>query len=150
MEVVAANVSQITKFYFLKELWEPQVRSSIDSLPFTTEGYKRAKNILKMRFGNESKIVNAYVSKIMSLPMTYRANPNKVWEFYEILCMNGLAHGYVKMTLNKLEGIRRDLVRTEDECQEWKFEQPVKALRKWTVRNPPKPNEDLNYKKPPS
>ena len=39
-EVDAANVSQITKFSYLKELLEPQVRSSIDSLPFTTEGYE--------------------------------------------------------------------------------------------------------------
>ena len=42
------------------------------------------------------------------------------------------------MTLNKLEGIRRDLVRTDDQWQKWKFPQLVAALRKWTVRNPPK------------
>ena len=40
------------------------------------------------------------------------------------------------MTLHKLEGIRRDLVRTDDQWQEWKFPQLVAALRKWTVRNP--------------
>jgi len=38
-EVDAANVSQITKFSYLKKLLELQVRSSIDALPFTTEGY---------------------------------------------------------------------------------------------------------------
>ena len=147
-EVDAANVSQITKFSYLKEFLEPQVRSSIDSLLFTTEGYERAKNILKTKFGKEREIVNAYVSSIMSLPVINGANPNKVSQFYEKLCSNvqaletmgklGEVNGYVRMTLNKLEGIRGDLVRTDDDWQEWKFDQLVEALRKWTVRNPPK------------
>ena len=46
------------------------------------------------------------------------------------------------MTLDKLEGIRSDLVRTDDSWQEWKFPQLVEALRKWTERNPPKPEQD--------
>ena len=159
-EVDATNVSQITKFSYLKELLEPQVRSSIDGLPFTTEGYERAKNILKTKFGKESEIVNAYVSSIMSLPVIHGANPNKVSQFYEKLCSSvqaletmgklGEVNGYVRMTLNKLEGIRGDLVRTDDDWQEWKFDQLVEALRKWTVRNPAKPDEDPDHEKPPS
>ena len=39
-EIDAADISQITKFSYLKELLEPQVRPSIDGLPLTTEGYK--------------------------------------------------------------------------------------------------------------
>ena len=50
----------------------------------------------------------------------------------------GEVNGYVWMTLNKLKGIRGDLVWTDDQWQEWKFPQIVAALRKWTVRNPPK------------
>ena len=50
----------------------------------------------------------------------------------------GEVNGYVWMTLNKLKGIRGDLVWTDDQWQEWKFPQIVVALRKWTVRNPPK------------
>ena len=37
----------VTKFAYVKELLEPKVRQEIDSLEFTTEGYERAKNILK-------------------------------------------------------------------------------------------------------
>ena len=139
---------------------EPPVRPCIDGLPFTTEGYERAKNILRTKFGKESEIVNAYVDGIMSLPAIYGANPNKVLQFYEKLCSNvqaletmgklGEVNGYVRMTLNKLEGIRGDLVRTDDDWQEWKFPQLVEALRKWTVRNPPKPIEDLDHDKTPS
>ena len=40
VEIDAADISQITKFSYLKELLEPQVRPSIDGLPLTTEGYK--------------------------------------------------------------------------------------------------------------
>ena len=120
----------------------------------------RAKNILKTKFGKESEIVNAYVSSIMSLPVIYRANPNKVSQFYEKLCSSvqaletmgklGEVNGYVRMTLSKVEGIRGDLVRTDDDWQEWKFDQLVEALRNWTMRNPPKPNEDPDHEKPPS
>ena len=119
------NVLQITKFSYLKELLEPQVRLSIDGLPFTTEGYERAKNILKTKFGMESEIVNAYVSSIMSLPVIHGTNPNKVSQFYEKLCASvqaletmgklGEMNGYVRITLNKLEGIRGDLERTNDD-----------------------------------
>ena len=59
-------------------------------------------------------------------------------------------NGYLRMTLNKLDGIRGDLVRTDDDWQEWKFHQLVEALRKWTVRNPLKPDEDTDREKPPS
>ena len=159
-EIDAADISQITKFSYLKELLQPQVRPSIGGLPLTTEGYERAKNILKLKFGKESEIVNAYVDGIMSLPSIYGANPNKVSQFYEKLCSNvqaletmgklGEVNGYVRMTLNKLEGIRGDLMRTDDDWQEWRFPQLVEVLRKWTIRNPPKHSEERQIQdKPP-
>ena len=90
----------------------------------------------------------------------YGANPNKVSQFYEKLCSNvqaletmgklGEVNNYVRMTLNKLEGIRGDLVRTDDDWQEWRFPQLVEALRKWTIRNPPKHSEERQSQdKPP-
>ena len=45
--------------------------------------------------------------------------------------------GYLRLTLDKLLGIRADLVRLEyDNWQEWRFLQLVEALRKWCERNP--------------
>ena len=61
-EIEAAEVSKVTKFSYLKELLEPKVRSTIEGLPLTTEGYERAKNILKTRYGKASEIVDAYMS----------------------------------------------------------------------------------------
>jgi chromosome segregation ATPase len=65
-EVDRAEIAQVTKFSYLKELLEPKVRTTIDGLPFTTEGYERAKNILKTKYGKTSEIVNAYVLSILS------------------------------------------------------------------------------------
>ena len=38
-----------------------KVRMSIDGLPFTSEGYERAKNILKTKYGKPSEVSNAHV-----------------------------------------------------------------------------------------
>ncbi len=58
-EIDKADVAPVTKFSYLKELMDAKVRSIIDGLPFSTEGYERAKNILKMKYGDTSEIVNA-------------------------------------------------------------------------------------------
>ena len=49
--------------------------------------------------------------------------------------------GYVHLTLDKLPGIRADLVRMDDDWQELEFSQLVEALRKWCERNPIPLNE---------
>ena len=133
------HVSPITKFSYLNELLEPKVRTAIEGLPFTTKGYERAKNILKTKYGKESEIVNAHLINIMSPPVIYGSNPNKILEFYQMLSPNLQAletmgrikevNGYVSMTLDKLDGIRGDLVRTDDNRQDWEFPHLLEALR---------------------
>ena len=44
--------------------------------------------------------------------------------------------GYARLTLDKLEGIQADLVRTDDGWQDRGFTQLLEQLRKWTERNP--------------
>ena len=72
----------------MKELLEPKVRALVDGLPLTTEGFERAKNILKTKYGKESKIVNAYISNIMALEPVHGTNPSKISIFYEKLLAN--------------------------------------------------------------
>lgn len=60
-EIDRSDVPSVTKFSYLKELLEPNVRTLIDGLPFSTEGYERAKMILKSDCGKKSEIMNAYV-----------------------------------------------------------------------------------------
>ena len=44
--------------------------------------------------------------------------------------------GYVRNTLDKLAGIKADLLRLDDSWQDWGFGELIEALRKWTERNP--------------
>ena len=130
------------------------MRLTIDGLPFTTEGYERAKNILKTKYGDDSEIVNAYVQNIMYLPVVQGTNAGKIHDFYaklfnvqslETLGKLREVNGYVHMCLDKLEGIRGDLVRTDDDWRQWDFHKLVDALRKWTERNPVKTSRKKKY-----
>ena len=145
-EIDRTEVAAVTKFSYLKELVGPKVKTAIDDVPFTTEGYQRAKNILKSKYGQMSEIVNAYVQNIMALPVITGSHPRKIHEFYEKLLFHVQSletlgklteiNGYVRMSIDKLQGIRGDLVRTDDNWREWGFPKFVEALRKWTERNP--------------
>ena len=123
-EIEAADLAPVTKFAYLKELVEPKVRVDIDGLPFTTEGYERAKNILKGEYGKKSEIVNAYIQNIMDLPTITGSQPVKVHEFYKKFLYNVQSletlgklrevSGNVRSVIGKLKGIKADLVRGQD------------------------------------
>lgn len=53
------------KFLYLKELVDLKVRLIIDVLLFNLEGYFWVKNILIIKYGKESEIINVYVINIM-------------------------------------------------------------------------------------
>ena len=117
------GVASITKFSYLRELLDVKVRRTIEALPFTSEGYNRAKSILQEKYGKESEIIKAYTKEILELPLVSNANPRKISEFSEKLtyCVQALqtlkkleqVNGAVSMTLDKLPAIRGDLVRTD-------------------------------------
>ena len=81
----------------------------------------------------------------MSLPQINNANPQKILDFSgKVLCsvqaldtMGKIKemNGYVRVTLDKLQGIRAELVINDDNWQGWKFQQLIEVLEKWTVRN---------------
>ena len=115
-----AHVLPITKLLYLKELLELKVRATIEGLPFITEGNEWAKNILKTKYGKESEIANAHVTNIMSLPVLYGSNPNNdfgiLWsnqmspnlQAWETMRKIKEVNGYVRMMLDKFDGIRWD------------------------------------------
>ena len=111
-----------------------------------------------------SEIVNPYVQNIKALPMITGSHPRKIHEFYQKLLFNVQSlealgklteiNGYVRMSIDKLQGIRGNLVRTDDNWREWGFPKFVEALRKWTERNPipaerEPPEKPPDRKKPP-
>lgn len=146
MEIDKSDIGQVAKFSYLKELLVPKVRAVIDGLPFSSEGYTRAKNILMTKYGKPSEVANAHIQCIMALPVITGTNPTRINEFHEKLVTNIQTlesmgkekdiRGYVRLTLNKLPGIGADLVRLDDNWQEWGFPQLVEGLRKWCERNP--------------
>ena len=99
----------------------------IDVLPFTSEGYNRAKSILVEKYGKPSEVANAHIQRVMVLPTINNTNAYKILGFYKRLIahMNTLdtmgklkeINGYVQFKLNKLCGIRADLVRTDGNWQ---------------------------------
>ena len=146
-----SSIAPISKLTYLLELLEPKVKRSVEALPFTAEGYNRAKAILEDKYGKQSEIVKCYVKEIVELPYITCANPRKIAEFYEKLFHSvqaletigklDLISGNVSMTLDKLSGIRGDLVRTDLEWETWDFRNLTEALKQWVKRNPISVNE---------
>ena len=104
------SVAPITKFSYLRELLDFKVKRTIDALPFTSEGYNRAKSILVEKYGKESEIVKAYTNEILDIPSVPNANPKKISEFSEKLtyCVQAL------QTLKKLEQVNGAVSMTLD------------------------------------
>ena len=83
---------------------------------------------------------NARMQNILGLPVISGTNPARISEFYEKLVTNiqtleGMGNdkeirGYVRPTLEKLPGIRADVMRLDEDWQEWGFPQLVEASRK--------------------
>ena len=155
-EIDKSGMAPITKFSYLKEFVVPKVRKSIDGLPFTAEGYNRAKSVLDDCYSKESEIVKAYVRDIIELPTIAVAEPVQVRQFYERLVYDVQSletmgkleqvNGNVHLTIDKLSGIRGDLVRNDDKWQDWDFVKLCDALRSWTRRNPVE-EQDKNSRK---
>ena len=145
VEIDSSRLASVTKLSYLKEFLEPKVRSIIDGLPFTSEGYNRVKSILEGKYGKTTEVANAHIQNIMNLPYIGNADPNKIHQFYEKLqtdfytldTMGKLREikGYVRFSLDKFGGIRTALVRMDDNWQNRGFSEFVEALRKWTERN---------------
>ena len=87
----------------------------------------------------------------MSLPVITGSQPKKVHEFYKKLVYNvqsletlgklGDVTGNTRAVLDKLRGIKMDLVRGQDGWQEWDFPQLVQALKRWKDINTIEANE---------
>ena len=151
-EIDSTNLPILTKFSYLKELLEKNVRDDVDGLPFTNEGYTNVKAILEAEYGQSAEVVNAYVQNIMNLPVVTEANPKKIQDFYKQLRYNVQSlktlgkladvKGNVRATLDKLKGIKADLVRGNQGWQEWSFDDLLGELKTWRDINPVEEKQD--------
>ena len=145
-EIDGSTIAPVTKFSYLRDMLSNQPLSMINGLPFNAEGYERAKTILQSKYGKSSEVVNAHIQRIMSLPLIQGTSTSKIHDFYEVL-VNSIQsletmgklnqiEGYVRMTLDKLPGIRSDLVRLDKDWHSWNFATFVSSLSEWIERNP--------------
>ena len=140
-EIDKSDIGQVAKISYLKKLLVLRVRAVIDGLPFNTEGYTRAKSILMTKYAKPREVANAHIQCIMALPVITGTKPTRINEFYEKLVTNVKTlesmgkekdnRRHVSLALYKLLGIRPDLVRLDDNWQEWMFPQFVEALTNW-------------------
>ncbi|CAB4040729.1 Hypothetical predicted protein, partial [Paramuricea clavata] len=140
------SIAPVNKFAHLCGFLSPKVKTIIEGLPFDPEGYNRAKAILQDRYGKNSEVIKAYVKLIMDLPTINQVNLKKIHQFNDQLMHAVQAlqtikkietvNGYVPMTLDKLQAIRGDLVRTDPDWENWDFSKLSEARRLWARRNP--------------
>ena len=90
-EIDRVDIATVSKFSYLKEFFIPKIRALINVLPFNTEGYERAKTILKAKFGKPSVVTNAHIQCFMSLPGITQSSVGKIHDFYEKLVTHSQA-----------------------------------------------------------
>ena len=72
------SIAPISKFSYLRELLGEKVKHIIEALPFTPEGYNRAKSILLDKYGKRSEIAKIYIREILDLPTISSTNIKKI------------------------------------------------------------------------
>ncbi len=139
----------------------PKIREKISNLKPGTEGYKKAWERLKCEYGQTKVVVNCHIEEILNLSPVKEINYENVQTFYEQLSKNvdalqtlgesEMLKGFVLATLNKLSQVKPDIIRTDDNWENWAMEDLLGAMQKWLRRNkveePPKRQEEKKGRK---
>ena len=144
-QVDSKSISDAEKFGYLLELVNPKVRGRLSNLKPGSEGYKTAWERLKIEYGHNKLVIAAHMEEIIKSQTVRGRNYDKVCEFYESLCKNydtlqtlgeeAMLKGLVVSTLNKLPQVKPDLVRIDDDWEDWNMKQLLSALQGWLKRN---------------
>ena len=113
------------QIWYRESLTTPIVaKGLIDGLPFTSEGYARAKLILPSRYDKPREAAAAHIYCVTLFTCITNCTPNRIQEFCEKLTISVQAletmknlkdiKGYARLTLDKLPGIRADILRLDD------------------------------------
>ena len=137
--IYESSAPEVTKFSYLKELVNLKVQNFIDGLPFTPEGYHKAKDLLTRRYGKGSKVVGTCVWNILVLPTVRERNVTKihVHEFYETLLLKveslqtlkslSKLDAAVRFTFDKLDVTKNELTMIDENWCEWPFVEFLEA-----------------------
>ena len=110
-------------------LVEPKIRERFPNLKPENLGYQTAWDGLKAEYGKTKTVFAAHVDQIVNLPVVRGSSYNKVHAFYDSLSNShdalqtlsegDMLKGFVLTSLNKLPNIKADLVRIDEEWEEW-------------------------------
>ena len=89
--------------------------------------------------------MNARREEIVNLPVVKGSNYLKIQEFYESVSRNydtllsmgkaDMLRGFVMSTLNKLPQVRPDIVRTDENWENWDMEALINNLQQWLKKH---------------
>jgi hypothetical protein len=137
----------MTKFFHLKKLIVPHIRNALDCLPFTDEGYTRAINYLREKYGHPSEVAGHYIIALLELQPITERDVRKIHKFYEQLLFNveslrtlgkleTIEGASFYIIIKKLEVLKAELVtHVSGDWRDWSFAELLEALRKWTETN---------------
>ena len=144
-QIDSRPISDEEKFGYLLESVGPKERDRIANLKPGTVGYKTAWERLKKEYGQTKVVVNAHMDEIINLTPVRGSNYSKVQEFYKKLSKNFDAlltleegdklHGFVLAMLNKLPRVKPDLVRVDENWEDWPMEDLIDALQRNSTRS---------------
>ena len=132
-QVDSKSISDAEKFGYLLELVNPKVRGRLSNLKPGSEGYKTAWERLKIEYGHNKLVIVAHMEEIIKLQTVRGRNYDKVCEFYESLCKNYDA--LQTLGEEELPQVKPDLVRIDDDWEDWNMKQLLSALQGWLKRN---------------
>lgn len=144
-QIDKAQISDEEKFGYLLELVGPKVRDRLSNLKPGSIGYKTAWERLQSEYGHAKLVSAAHMDQLINLALVRGTSYEKVRDFYEKLTKNfdalvSLGEGdtlraLVIPTINKLPQVKPDIVRTDDDWEEWDMSQLLKSIQKWLKRN---------------
>ena len=121
-------------------------------MPFTEDGYHKAKALLEKRYGQTSEVVQAYVRNILELPTIRERDVTKIHEFYEKLLPNveslqtlkklNELDAAARFIFDKLDAIKNELALIDEHWRNWTFKEFLETLEKWTINTLCKTQKD--------
>lgn len=121
-EIDQSEISQVSKFNYLKEMlnWKLESLSS-DS-----------------KYCKDGEVVNAQIQGLMSLSTIHNLNPKKIKEVYKkivkhVQALEGIIKfreikSYMQLISDKLQGNKSDKARINNKMHDWDFETLTKEL----------------------
>ena len=116
-------------------------REKISNLKPSSIGYTTTWGHLKKEYGQTKLVVNAHIDEVVNLATVKGSSYERVLGFYESFSKNYDAlqtlgeheklDGFVMCTINKLPHVMPDLVRIDDNWEEWKMCNLNESLQKW-------------------